>query len=328
MPPGILPRREGVRSAVIDIFGRWHVRSLRCYEEGLALRGIQAPVAPLLSVDPARGVLVEFLAAAVCHGTNWDRLRNHLLKAAGSPDHFVAERLANLTLATFVEEFGPAFGSVSDLAERHRVFCAVGAAFFRQDTRFDGKRLSSEPQRVGGAEGLYAQLDILDTFRSDPHRKKSRILVQQLIRDGLLDVSDPHELRPAIEYHLVRLYLRTGRVVHEVSSHIMEQSGRATDVRSVTALRAAVEHAMRYTADSAELNVLQTNDIEWQIARSFCDRSAPRCPGPPRQDKPVIPSIAAAAGGACIFAETCDGPRNANVAALVEPRLADHHAYY
>lgn len=324
----MLPTREGAKSDVSDIFGQWHVRSLRCYEEGLALRGIKTPAAPVLSTDPARAVLADFLAAAVCHGTNWDRLRQHLFGVAINPDLFTAVRFASLTFDQFIKEFGVAFGDVSDLAERHQFFCAIGKAFSRDDELFCGKRLASEPQRVGGPDGLYAQLDLLAPFRADPHRKKSRVLVQQLIRDGLLKVVDPHDLRPAIEYHLVRLYLRTGRVVHTDSSHNWGHENRATDVRSITALRGAVEHAMHYTAGSAELDVLQTNEIEWQIARSFCDRTTPRCQGPPRQDKPVLPSIAAAAGGCCIFATTCDGPRNASVAYLVEPKLANHHAYY
>lgn len=313
----------------IDVFGRWQVRSLRCYEEGLALRGVRIRMEPHpLVSDPSRAVLVEFLAAAVCHRTNWDRLHGHLLTVAAGSDGFIPARLAGLTVDEFADEFADAFGSVTDLPARHRLFTAVAAAFARGDDPFDGRRLGGEPQRLGGPDGLYSALDRLEVFRSDPQRKKSRILVQQLVRTGLLALTDPDQLRPAIEYHLVRLYLRTGRVVHADSLDVGDGHGRASDVRTVTALRVAVEEAMRYTAAAAEFTVIETNDIEWQIARSFCVRSAPRCDGPPRRDKPVDPAIMAVAGGACPFAATCDGSRYAAIAALTEPRLADYHAYY
>src|SRR4051812_10887807 len=99
-----------------DVFGQWHVRSLRCYEVGLELRGLDvSTVRHPLAHDPDRAVLVEFLAASVCHSTNWDRLRNHLIDSAvGSPD-FVAPQLAAMSLDTFVAQFSMAFGEVDDL---------------------------------------------------------------------------------------------------------------------------------------------------------------------------------------------------------------------
>lgn len=271
---------------------------------------------------------MEFLAASVCQRTNWDRLRKHLLTAAADPISFTAIRLANLTADEFSREFSTAFNSVTDLADRHVSFVAVAAAFAAGGELFNEKRLYAEPQRLGGPDGLYATIDRLSVFRADPQRKKSRVLVQQLIRTDLLTIIDPDQMRPAIEYHLMRLYLRTGRVVHADAYEFRDKGDRATDVRSVTALRAAVEQAMHYSAAGADLTIAEINDLEWQIARSFCERVGPRCDGPPSADKPVVASIAAARGGACPFSSTCDAPRHPAIAALTEPRLADHHPYY
>jgi len=305
------------------------VRSLRCYEVGLSLRGITlAPTPHVLHHDPARAVLVEFLAAAVCHATNWDRLRNHLLNAAVDSDRFVPVRLAGLAAKEFTNEFSGAFRGARDLPRRYEMFTEVAGAFARGEDPFDGKRLIAEPRRLAGPRGLYTALDRLDAFRADPQRKKARILVQQLDRTGLLTIADPENLRPAIEYHLVRLYLCTGRVVHADALDLRSGSARASDVRSINALRAAVEQAMHYTADGAELPLPIVNEIEWQMARSYCERSAPRCGGPPRADKPVDPAVAAVAEGTCPFASTCDAPRTEALARLNEPRLAERHAFY
>jgi hypothetical protein len=250
------------------------------------------------------------------------------LAAAAEPTNFIPARLASLTLNEFAEEFSGAFNSTVDLPDRYQMFIAVAGAFSDGVALFNGKLLSTEMQKLGGSSGLYSRLDQLELFKADPQRKKSRILVQQLVRSGLLMVTDPEQLRPAIEYHLIRLYLRTGRVVHSDGMEISNRHRRASDVRSVTALRAAVEQAMHYSAAAAELTIAETNDLEWQIARSFCEREKPRCDGPSRRDKPVVTALRTVSDGACPFASTCDGPHYSAIAVLTEPRLADRHAYY
>lgn len=327
--PERLPQTAVRRSGAINAYGQWEVKPLRCYEQGLALQGVELPrVDHELADDPAGAVFFEFLAAAVCHSTNWDRLRSHLLTIACVPGQFTPARLADLSYDAFIAEFAPAFPEANDLSRRRAMFATVARAFAEGTVPLDGKAIALETWHLSGHDGLYAAIDTLEPFRADPHRKKTRILVQQLFRYDLLHVTDPEHVQPAIEYHLVRLYLRTGRVVH--SGVGLPSSGykRAGDVRSVTALRAAVEEAMHYTAAAADLPVSDINEIEWQIGRSYCERGVPRCAGPHRPDKPVASEIAKIASGSCPFSDTCDAPHSEKIAQIVEPRLADHHGYY
>jgi hypothetical protein len=108
----------------------------------------------------------------------------------------------------------------------------------------------------------------------------------------------------------------------------IDSSERATDIRSVTALRLAVERAMTYTSAGAGLSLPDLNEIEWQIGRSFCQREGALCFGPPRDDKPVDSALLKVADGACPFIGVCRGSSDPKTAALVEPRLAEHHAFY
>jgi hypothetical protein len=255
-----------------DTFSRWRVRSLRCYEEGLALRGVElSPAVHPLASDPGRAVLFEFLAAAVCHATNWDRLRSHLVSVALEGD-FDASSLSKLTGAQFEHLIGPAFGSAKDAVQRHELFTSVAAALASPRSPLAYRALRARPQQLAGPSGLYELLDALPTFQSDPQRKKTRILVQQLYRYRLVHFVDPEHVRLATEYHLIRLYLRTERVEHAEGLEFAAESSRASDVRSVTALRLAVEEAMHYTAAAAGMALPDLNEIEWQIARSFCVR--------------------------------------------------------
>ena len=118
--------------------------------------------------------------------------------------------------------------------------------------------------------------------------KNSRILVHNLLQCELISVLDPENIPPAIDYHLIRLYVRTGRVF-PIRTELLD---RLTDqgtprVEFHTDLRAAVEEAMSYSAAAAHLSIDQLNQIEWQIARSFCTRRYPRCNGAFLPEKPV-----------------------------------------
>jgi hypothetical protein len=305
------------------------VRSLRCYELGLALRGVTPPpVVHPLSADPTSAVLFEFLVAAVCHATNWDRLRSVMSEVA-MRDGLSADVLSSLSFDGFVAAFGDAFPDKMDLRKRHEMLTSVASDFVNSPVNgpesfgfFDGA------VELSGATGLYRKLDRFPVFAEDPQRKKSRILVQQLYRHRLVQFVDPENVSPATEYHLIRLYLRTERVVHSEGLEFATEDSRAIDLRSITALRSAVEQAMRYTASGAEMPLPDVNEIEWQIARSFCVREAPRCAGPPRADKPVDEAILGIADGACPFINSCNGARIDKISRLSEPRLSDRYAFY
>jgi hypothetical protein len=311
--------------SVIDRYGQWEVRSLRCYELGLKFRGTRLEdKAHPFADDPSRAILVEFLAAAVCHATNWDRLRGHLINVARSSRSFSADELADMPYSQFFEVFSPAFGMVDDLPRRYEMFVTVAHALGKPSGPLNNKHCGIIQARLAGSDGLYKWLENIEPFGADPQQKKLRILIQQLQRTRLLEIADPENIRPAIEYHLIRLYLRTGRVSHSLPETIFESSDKARDVRSVNALRSAVEEAMFYTAKAAELTLSEVNEVEWQIARSFCERSQPRCIGPARLDKPVHDTINRISEGACPFVNECD----AALRGIVEPSISTRHAFY
>jgi hypothetical protein len=308
----------------------WLVAALRCYELGLELRGARSPEpAPRLSDDPARAVLAEVMAAAVCHSTNWDRLREVIRRAAADPERFNAARLATLDTGTFREEFGPGFAPAESLLSRHRTFTET-ASLMAAGRVLDVASLVECPVRLGGHAGLYARLRVIPAFARDPEGKKARILVQELCRTRLIAPTDPEHVRPAIEYHLIRLYLRTQRVTPgrmSDDSRLLE----ATTFRApvVMRIRRAVEEAMYFTASAAEVPICDLNHIEWQIARSFCERHGPRCDGPPQPSKPCDSTVLALGVNlGCPFANVCDVASNSRLAQVVEPQLSPKYDFY
>ena len=69
-----------------------------------------------------------------------------------------------------------------------------------------------EEARLDGADGFYAAMKAVPAFAEDRLEKKARVLAHDVFREQIINFRDPENLRPAVEYHLLRLYLRTGRV--------------------------------------------------------------------------------------------------------------------
>jgi len=107
--------------------------------------------------------------------------------------------------------------------------------------------------------------------------KKANIFIQILSRNSLVEFDDIERVAPAIDYQLIRLAMRNGRV--KVSGELHEKivAQEAVSVDDDTAIREKVIDAFRIVAQSGEKTIPQLNLIDWHIARSFCLRDEPLC---------------------------------------------------
>jgi hypothetical protein len=215
--------------------------------------------------------------------------------AKDTPELISPRALALLTVdeASELLHAGLEPGSRRDLSERHRLLVSLGSNASSILT-FDRLRKWAEVGvSVEGPDGLYNFLETIPAFAEDPLRKKSRVLAHQLCGFGLVTIGDPHNLAPAIDYHLIRLYMRTNRIYPaRRDDYERYSSQRRASTSKMLDIRGAVDDAMRYTAAAAELRMDRLNHLEWQIARSFCVREEPRCTGGPLAAKPVDRSLA------------------------------------
>jgi len=273
-------------------------------------------------------VLAEALVASVCHSTNWDRLRHHVLRYFEEVRP-TAQALARLSEHDFARQFSDGFSSLEiadqpalDLTTRYRIFHEVAERY-----AYDRFGLNGESRHLlSGNDGLIPRLRNVAGFDLDPEGKKLRVFVQNLIRYKLAAFDDSDSLAPAIEYHILRLYIRTGRVVPNTDSAVRSvESNNVRRIDSVSALRQAVAEAMRITADAADLSLIEINDIEWQIARSLCVREEPRCDGPPLPEKP-LPSHLSDDHERCLLRSVCAAFLGQVPKHWTEPNLAPKYA--
>ena len=90
-----------------------------------------------------------------------------------------------------------------------------------------------------------ARLDRFQAFRDDPLRKKSNVLVHEIVRDRIANFDNSTQIAPAIDYHIMRLYLRSGRVLplHRETLDLLKKNS-APRPRLVKLLREAVSEAV------------------------------------------------------------------------------------
>jgi hypothetical protein len=99
--------------------------------------------------------------------------------------------------------------------------------------------------RLQGPGGFYETISILPAYTGAAFDKKARVLAHDLHREGIVTFCDPENLKPVVEYHLIRLYLRSGRVV-PASDSVREEllgNSRPARPRLVKLLRGAVDLA-------------------------------------------------------------------------------------
>jgi hypothetical protein len=222
----------------------------------------------------------KLAVVAICHQMNWDslqdRLAGHLLSSSETQ---MAESLATLR-APKLEEWLAGYHKPGRLRVRER------AALLRNlgsqlKLEFGGKAselVGKAGRRINGESGFLAQLNRFNAFRVDPVRKKSNVLIQDIVRERIVTFDDEDKLQPAIDYHLMRLYLRSGRVVpcYDEVADAIKRHPRPRG-RLITLLRTTVAEALKLTAFYAGLSVPNVNYLEWQIGRSVCARTKPFC---------------------------------------------------
>ncbi len=283
------------------------IDQFRCRFAADRLRGLRLEVkAENWSHLPATSQLVfKTLFVSICQQFNWDFLQEAMSAwLLPDPERKLVEvagvrpaKLRNLLAGYYKPE---------------RIQAVTRARMLRTtavelQALIDSGRISQlvENPRLEGVGGFYEVMRGISAFAEDTLEKKLRVLAHDLYREGVLIFSDPQFLRPAIEYHIIRLYIRTGRV-YPTDQFVREQlskRGVSSRTRLVMLLRKMVEEALELTAFYANLDIAVVNQVEWHLGRSVCTPITPNCIGSASQELPK--ELAALSPNCCPYSEFC-----------------------
>jgi hypothetical protein len=272
--------------------------------------------------EKSRQLALKIAVVSICHQFNWDLLNKTLTEQLVTKETAdILDTLAKVTAPTLQNWFSQS-GESDRLraAERAEILRTV-ARTLQSDFEGDPMNLLRRSKFALRGEGGFLQLmDTFDIFREDPLRKKTNVLIHDMVRERIVRFQDEENIAPAIDYHLIRLYLRTGRVFalyDSLHTSLADGSPRPRP-RMVRLLREKVAEAVLLTARFARLTVPDVNYIEWQLGRTICTRDGPKCLAGERVSN-LDAEIARLFTGVCPFANNCVAFRDPHWIKLKEP---------
>lgn len=261
-------------------------------------------------------VMAEIVCVSICHQMNWDYLRSALFdKLKEDSSWFFPDRL------TCIEE-----KEVADLfrsynkperiraKERTKILREVGEwakSFIPISSIFLDSSGSLLPKDV-----IRGNLLSCNTFAMDVEEKKMQLLLQKLSLYKVFKGLSAY-CQPAIDYHLIRTYLRRGLLFAKTEyakGYIMNQSAERKD-STVAAVRHLCSELMLDICIYTDLDVNTINQIEWHIGRSICLQEKPDCNLEERESQWLRPYFSS-----CPFSSTCAAKRvNSDLLEMKEP---------
>lgn len=220
----------------------------------------------------------EIICAAICHQMNWDYLRSVIFKkTTAEPSWLLPDNLAQIA----EDEIDDLFASYP---KRERVRKTERTNIIRDVGKWL-KCYSSVPDLFLTPSGeLRSRAEIrhnllsCKTFANDPEEKKMQLLLQKASAYTPLEGLENY-YRPAIDYHLIRCYLRRGLIFAKTksASNYIENKDSQKRESTVAAIRKLCADLLINICDYTRLSILSVNQIEWNIGRSICVQDCPDC---------------------------------------------------
>ena len=223
-------------------------------------------------------IACEIVCAAICHQMNWNYLRNAIMtKTIESPQWHNPNSIKTISIAEVKSMF-----SKYDKPERVRAderasllqqlgYSAIRSGGNYTDIFFD------KSGNIKDYCDIASFFNDCEVFSKDPESKKTQILFQSLsVYPQLSKIRD--YCNPAIDYHIIRTYLRRG-LVYPLTEFTHERlySWNVKSERTIGILRGFCASVIKNLSSASKLTVNEINHIDWWIGRSVCIQNEPDC---------------------------------------------------
>lgn len=231
-----------------------------------------------LNFDFNGAIVCEIICSAICHQMNWDFLRKTIYdKTIENPQWIMADYLSKISEKEIYEMFS-SYSKTDKIRayERMNIIRDVGKwllSFEDASSVFldkKGQLLTKDEVRKNLLQ--------CKAFRTDPEEKKLQLLLQKLSSyNRLKGLAKYYE--PAIDYHLIRSYLRRGLVFTKTKyakEYICNYDVKRKE-STVAAVRQWCAKLLVEICSFTDLDIVTVNQIEWHIGRSVCVQDRPDC---------------------------------------------------
>lgn len=242
-----------------------------------------------LDVDWETKLRGYFYAVAICHQTHhlmsrlrgiygWDYLEDGFVwLMSNAPEKLHPEwikkqsitEISKLLAGIFSDSGIPEHTTLDRLEER--AFLMKNTATYVQeefDGRFELLLDYTGNKLLSDGKGVYEIFPAMEAFR-DPLQKKTLFLLKLLQDAELFSICDKENLIPVMDYHMMRVLLRSGAV--EVRDDLLKQKLRKQiRLDDDKGIREACVKAMKIIGEESGHGILKMNDFYWTLGRSCC----------------------------------------------------------
>lgn len=253
-------------------------------------------------------ILMLIYVCGICHNMNWDYLCNNFMyKLKLYSQDFNTDFLVDIdesVIERFFEEY-PKKYKVEATRRTGMIRSIAKDLYVNTDIVDKIKNVT----KLKGQDGLFEIINRnIEVFNEDPLHKKTNLLAQLLINDKMIKVADEYNIEPLVDYHIMRLYLRTGRikiVSQDLVNKIMEKE--QLHLAQITELRIMIADQIKRFCVKYNKTADELNKIDWYIGRNICEQKRARCKE-------------------CPYNKYCDSSNKKLEEMLIEP--IDNHGFY
>lgn len=242
-----------------------------------------------LKCEAEKAAVAYLMMAAICHQTHnlkcldrnligWNYLEEVFIELANTRSklldiHYLAGCEIN-HLADQLEKLFPLYSgeditSLDRALERAELIIKSCISIIESGANSVMSYLNpSEGLLHNQGRGLYELMEKLEAYK-DPFKKKSTLFIKLLVQARLVEVADPENYVPLMDYHMQRLLLRTGCVVVEdevLKDKLINRETLHTDIE----IRRSCIEAIKIVTELSGKSIFDLDDIFWSIGRSCC----------------------------------------------------------
>lgn len=223
-------------------------------------------------------IMAEVICAGICHQINWDFLRSTIFsKLTDNPEWVMPNNLSHM-------KESDVFSMLQLYDKPERIRAKERVSLLQEISRW-GKSFPSVSSIFFNDNGDIHSKEIIrqnllkcSAFSVDPEEKKMKLLLQKLSSfDSLRGLGS--YCQPAIDYHLIRNFLRRGLLFpkNEFARDYIKKQTTERKEGTVAAVRHVCSDLMLEICTYTGLDVNTINQVEWHMGRSVCLPDKPDC---------------------------------------------------
>ncbi len=229
---------------------------------------------------------------------------------------FAAGRLSQLTAdelrSIFSDDFDPAASTIDRVEERLGQLHTCARTLLSEYGGDVNELYRRSSGRLAGPGGILERLAHFEPYR-DPVRKKAFLFLEMVGAAGIWDLQDPEFLRVPVDYHIMRIALRSGLVrVTDAGLERTLKERRPVGEDLDQLIRSRIEEACDLLVAESGRGVFHVDMALWHIGRSCCSyEHGPCCSGCSQPgDCSLVEVLGGACPAECPLAGACLGSRD------------------